>query len=243
MAHVNAPTTLSALIFDVDGTLADTERDGHRVAFNEAFAAAGLPWHWDESRYLALLQVTGGKERMRRFAEEEDPGFLDRADADEVIAALHADKTARYVALVGSGSIALRPGVESLIREARAQGLTLAIATTTTPANVTALLTSTLGKDAEGWFAAIGAADSVAAKKPAPDVYDWVLARLDLPAEQCLAFEDSGAGLAAARGAGLRTVVTPSEHAKDDDFTGALTLLPDLTGVTVAQLRDLALQN
>jgi HAD superfamily hydrolase (TIGR01509 family) len=243
MPRLDAPTKLAALIFDVDGTLADTERDGHRVAFNGAFADAGLRWHWDEARYNALLRVTGGKERIRWFAQEEDPDFLARPDAEDVIAALHADKTARYVDMVSSGAIGLRPGVEGLIREARAEGLTLAIATTTTPANVTALLTSTLGADAESWFAAIGAADSVTAKKPAPDVYEWVLGRLDLAPDQCLAFEDSGAGLAAARGAGLRTVVTPSEHAKDDDFAGALTILPDLSGVSVAQLRDLAIQN
>lgn len=232
--------TLAALIFDVDGTLADTERDGHRVAFNDAFGAAGLPWHWDEVRYNELLQVTGGKERIRRFAAEDDPAFLARPDVDEMIAAIHADKTSRYVEMVGSGAIALRPGIETLIRQAHGEGLTLAIATTTTPANVTALLTSTLGKGSEGWFAAIGAGDCVAAKKPAPDVYDWVLARLNIPAEQCLAFEDSGAGLASARGAGLRTVVTPSEHAKNDDFAGAITVLDDLSGVTVAHLRDLA---
>jgi len=231
--------TLQALIFDVDGTLADTERDGHRVAFNETFAAAGLPWQWDEQRYDELLQVTGGKERMRRFAEEDDPDFLSRPDIDQVLADVHADKTRRYVAMVSSGQVALRPGIEALIREARAEGLTLAIATTTTPANVTALLSSTLGDDAEGWFAAIGAADSVSAKKPAPDVYEWVLGQLDLRAEDCLAFEDSGAGLSAARGAGIPTIVTPSEHAREDDFTGALALFPDLSGVTVAQLREL----
>lgn len=232
--------TLAALIFDVDGTLADTERDGHRVAFNDAFTAAGLAWHWDEARYNELLQVTGGKERIRRFAEQDDPAFLARPDAGEMIATIHADKTARYVEMVRSGAIALRPGVETLIRQARAEGLTLAIATTTTPANVTALLTSTLGEGSEAWFAAIGSGDCVAAKKPAPDVYEWVLSRLELAPENCLAFEDSGAGLAAARGAGLRTIVTPSEHARNDDFTGAATILDDLSDVTVEHLHDLA---
>lgn len=230
---------LRALIFDVDGTLADTERAGHRVAFNAAFAVAGLPWNWDERRYDELLRVTGGKERMRFFAEQDDPAFLTRDDAGALLAAVHADKTRRYGRLVADGVLPLRPGVASLLREAHVKGMTLAIATTTTPDNVAALLTATMGAEVLGWFAAIGAGDIVGAKKPAPDVYTWVLDRLEVPAADCLAVEDSGAGLRAALAAGIPTLVTPSDHARDEDFSGAAAVRADLAGVTLADLHAL----
>jgi beta-phosphoglucomutase-like phosphatase (HAD superfamily) len=230
---------LQALVFDVDGTLADTERDGHRPAFNAAFAHAGLPWHWGVDVYGGLLGVTGGKERIRHFCERHDPGFLDRPDADEAIAALHADKTRRYVALAASGRIRLRPGVARLVREARAAGTRLAIASTTHPENVMALLEVGLGHDAPGWFTVIGAGDVVPRKKPAPDIYIWVTERLGLAPEECLAVEDSSVGLQAAVTAGLPTVVTRSPYTVGDDTTGALAVLPDLSGVTLADLATL----
>ncbi|MCX7180931.1 MAG: HAD-IA family hydrolase [Proteobacteria bacterium] len=223
---------LQALIFDVDGTLADTERDGHRPAFNAAFADAGLPWHWDEALYGELLEVTGGKERIRFFCERYAPEFLRQADADARIRELHGAKTRHYVALCAQG-IPLRPGVEQLLREARAAGLRLAIATTTTAENVTALLPAELMT----LFATVGAGDTVASKKPAPDIYLWVLAQLGLPAAACLAIEDSANGLKASRAAGLATVITRTAYTDDHDFAGALALLPDLGGVTVPLLR------
>src|SRR5574343_527033 len=200
---------LQALIFDVDGTLAETERDGHRPAFNAAFAERGLDWHWDATLYGELLAITGGKERMRHYAERYAPEVATRADFDTLIRQLHAAKTAHYMRLVGNGRLALRPGVAALIAEARAAGIRLAIATTTSPENVTALLDASLAPGSSDWFEVIGAGDVVPAKKPAPDIYRWVLDRLALPAENCLAIEDSANGLCATRTAGLSCPDTP----------------------------------
>ena len=172
---------LQALIFDVDGTLADTERDGHRIAFNDAFREAGLDWRWDVPLYGELLAVTGGKERIRHYLQGAHPSLLMEPGIDARIAALHKAKTRHYVELVSRGGLPLRPGVARLIQEARANGLRLAIATTTTPENVSVLLKHSLAPDAVDWFEVIGAGDIVPAKKPAPDIYRWVLDQLGLP--------------------------------------------------------------
>ena len=228
---------LQALIFDVDGTLADTERDGHRPAFNAAFAEHGLAWHWDEALYGQLLAITGGKERMRHYAEHHAADVAARDDFDALIKKLHAAKTAHYVRLVEQGGLPLRPGIAGLIGEARRQELRLAIATTTSPENVDALLRATLGQDAPGWFDVIGAGDIVPAKKPAPDIYRWVLDRLGLPATACLAIEDSENGLRAALGAGLSCVVTRNAYTAGQDFSGALAVVDDLTDIGLNSLR------
>ena len=220
--------SLDALIFDVDGTLADTERDGHRVAFNQAFAEAGLDWHWDVPMYGELLAVTGGKERMRFYLDRFRPDWPRPADLDARIAALHAAKTRHYTALLARGGIPLRPGVKRLLLEARAQQVRLAIATTTTPENVTALLEHALDPQAASWFEVIAAGDIVPAKKPAPDIYHYALRALNLRPEQCLAFEDSENGIRASRGAGLRTVITINDYTRDHDFTGAALVLDQL---------------
>jgi HAD superfamily hydrolase (TIGR01509 family) len=219
---------LAALVFDVDGTLADTERDGHRVAFNAAFAERGLAWDWTPELYGKLLAVTGGKERIRHYVERWRSDFRAPADLDAFVADLHAAKTRHYARLLRSGGIPLRPGVRRLLEEACAAGLRLAIATTTTPANVEILIETSLGRHALAWFEVIGAGDVVAAKKPAPDIYDHVLRAMDLPARACLAFEDSANGLRAADGAGLACLVTVNDYTRDQDFGGALAVLDGL---------------
>lgn len=221
-------TELKALLFDVDGTLADTERDGHRPAFNAAFREFGLDWDWDVALYGQLLAVTGGKERMKYYVDNFRPDYRKPADFDDLVAELHKAKTRHYTQLLAQGGIPLRPGVKRLLQEARAAGLILGVATTTTPENVTALLKHSLAADGADWFAVIAAGDIVPAKKPAPDIYIWAMQQLALAPEQCLAFEDSENGIRASRGAGLKTVVTVNDYTLGHDFSGAVAVLSDL---------------
>ena len=219
---------LKALIFDVDGTLADTERDGHRVAFNAAFREYGLDWDWDVALYGKLLAVTGGKERMRFYVDQFRPDYVKPAGFDNLVVELHQAKTRHYTRMLAEGGIPLRPGVRRLLAEARAAGLTLAVATTTTPENVTALLQHSLAKDGADWFAVIAAGDIVPAKKPAPDIYVWALEQLGLAAEECLAFEDSENGIKSSLGADIRTIVTVNDYTLEHEFKGAMAVLSDL---------------
>ncbi len=219
---------INAFIFDVDGTLADTERHGHRVAFNQAFEQFGLDWHWSEETYGELLAVTGGKERMAHFVRTRDKPEKDREDLDSLIRQLHAQKTKNYVSLLNHNAIPLRPGIKRLLHEARDNNIRLAIATTTTPENITALLESALGRESLDWFDVIGAGDIVPNKKPAPDIYHYVLQHLEMDAGECLAFEDSSNGIRASLDAGLRTIITYNGYTEQDDFTGAELVLDRL---------------
>ena len=218
---------LKALIFDVDGTLADTE-EMHRQAFNQMFTEEGLGWEWDRELYGELLAVTGGRERIRHYLETIGSDLLARPDLDDWIASLHRRKTQIYTARVDQGALPLRPGVARLIREAREAGLTLAIATTTSRENVDSLLVSTLGSDSPEWFLAIGTGECAPRKKPDPGVYQWVLERIGAKPEACLALEDSANGLRAARAAGIPTLITVSPYTRSDDFGGAEIVLDHL---------------
>ena len=222
---------MKAIIFDVDGTLADTE-DGHRKSFNKAFLDAGLDWNWDVAMYDKLLKVTGGKERIKYFVSDFLKGFDQPADYDGFVKNLHAVKTLHYTTMLRQGHIPLRPGVKQLITEAHAAGITLAIATTTTPENVSALLEVALGKDWESYFSANGCGDVVPHKKPAPDIYFWVLKRLGLNAGDCIALEDSENGLRSSLAAGIKTYVTINHYTRNQNFTGAAAVFDDLSDLS-----------
>lgn len=229
---------LKALIFDVDGTLADTERV-HMAAFNHAFEQEGLGWHWDEAHYTELLNISGGKERMLHHWKQVNPNLrdIDGGGVADTINRLHEIKTVFYESAVADGAVSLRPGLLRLMDEALAAGIRLTIATTTSPANIAALLRKAIGDDWRMHFLAIGDASTAPNKKPHPQVYLQMISALDLPAEDCLALEDSANGLAAATAAGLRTVVTPTSFTAHHDFSAALRVVPDLSQVSLAQLR------
>ncbi|NJO15720.1 MAG: HAD family hydrolase [Thioploca sp.] len=219
---------LQALIFDVDGTLAETERDAHRVAFNETFAEYHLDWDWSVELYGELLAVTGGKERIQFYLDRYRPDYLRPSNLDAFIAELHQKKTARYNAMLVNHPIPLRPGIRRLLMEARQEGLRLAIATTTSLQNVITLLEGSLDHTAANWFEVIAAGDVVTAKKPAPDIYHHALKALGLKPTQCLAIEDSGNGIRSALGAHIPTIITINDYTRYEDFTGALLVVDHL---------------
>lgn len=234
-----ANTALQALIFDVDGTLADTE-SVHLTAFNHAFKEMGMDWVWDVPLYTELLTISGGKERIRHYWNLVNPEIkaISAQALEDRIGRIHELKTAYYENAVNSGAVSLRPGVLKLMNEAQVAGLQLAIATTTSPVNIAALLRHAIGNDWRLNFTAIGDASTAPIKKPHPQVYWQMLEALQLPAAACLAFEDSNNGLRAATAAGLATVVTPNSFTAHHDFSGALKVVTDLSQVTLMQLRQ-----
>lgn len=207
---------IKALIFDVDGTLSETE-DVHLRAFNDTFATFGLDWNWSRDLYRELLKTTGGKERMTVFVRDH---LGEKPDA-ELIARIHVDKTRRYGELISGGAATLRPGVAALIEDAARQGCRLAVATTTNRPNVDRLIEATMGRPASEVFEVIAAGDEVANKKPAPDVFNLAIAGLGLDPKGCVALEDSRNGLMSAKAAGIPCVVSPSVYTNDAAFPEA----------------------
>lgn len=219
---------LRALVWDVDGTLAETERDGHRVAFNAAFEALGVPWRWDEAHYGDLLHVAGGRERLLHDMASQ-PAAPSSAAAREALALqLHRLKNTLYARIVAEGRIALRPGVAELMADCHADGVPMAIATTTSRSNVEALLGAHLGPRWETGFAAVVCAEDAPRKKPDPQAYLEVLRRLGRAPTEVLAIEDSSPGVSACRAAGVAVVVTRSVYFAQADTTGALAVGPGL---------------
>lgn len=220
---------LRAILWDVDGTLAETERDGHLVAFNAAFYALQLPWRWTTERYGELLRIAGGYERLLVDMESQPSMLaLDEDDWRALARRVHRVKNERYAALVASGAVTLRPGVRELFDDCAAQGVRMAVVTTTSRGNVAALLESQLG---DGWrkrFATLCCAEDAPVKKPDPQAYLLALERLGIEAREALAVEDSPAGLQAARTAGIACVITRSRYFADDPAPGALAVGPGL---------------
>lgn len=219
---------LQALLWDVDGTLAETERDGHRVAFNQAFEQLGLPWQWDVAHYGELLRVTGGRERILADMRTRSDAPASAGEREALARELHQRKNRAYGALVAAGGIGLREGVAGLMDEARAQGLRQGIATTTSRDNVAALLSRHLGATWERHFDVIVCGEDVAAKKPDPEVYARALQALRLPPLQVLAIEDSPGGVAAAQAAHVPVIVTRSAYFANDTVEGVLAVGPGL---------------
>jgi HAD superfamily hydrolase (TIGR01509 family) len=223
---------VSTLIFDCDGVLADTERDGHRPAFNQAFREFGLPIEWSEEVYAVKLQIAGGKERM---ASELTPEFVraqglppDPDGQAELLASLHRRKTQIYTEMVAAGRLPTRPGIRRIIGAAQDTGWTLAVCSTSAEPSVRAILDQAVGPERAARFDLVLAGDVVPKKKPAPDIYLLALERLGVPPDRALVVEDSRNGLLAAIGAGLRTVMTVNGYTEEEDSTEAVLVVSSL---------------
>ena len=237
---------LKALIFDCDGVLVDTERDGHRVAFNRAFKLFGIDAEWDVPVYGELLKVAGGKERMRAYFDQYGWPETVRSEEgrDELIKALHKEKTRIGAEMIAAGELPLRPGISRIVDEAIAAGVKLGVCTTSNPAFIDAVL-DLFGPERKAKFDFVHAGDCVSKKKPDPEIYELAKTSLGLPTEDCMVVEDSRNGLLAALGAGLPTIITTSTYTMDEDFTGAVKVVPELgdapnVNVTIEDLGELA---
>lgn len=218
---------IQALLFDVDGTLVDTE-ELHRRAFNQAFRELDLGWDWDLDLYAELLRVSGGADRIAHYIDRLDLPAGEKTRLRRLVPSVHRTKTRIYGELLADSRAPLRPGVARLVEAAQRAGIKVGLAATSASANVQSLVATAFDAGARKAISAIVCADQVARKKPAPDLYELLLATLRVQAAACIAFEDSANGLAAAKAAGLYTVVTPSRWTAAQDFAGADLLLPTL---------------
>jgi HAD superfamily hydrolase (TIGR01509 family) len=216
---------MKALIFDCDGVLVDTERDGHRVAFNRAFAEAGIRAEWDVKLYGELLKVAGGKERMKHYFDIK--GWPPGKTAETLIPDLHKKKTAIFTSLVAGGRLPLRPGIARIVDEAHAAGIRLGVCTTSDPKSIDGVL-DLMGPKRKAYFEIVLAGDIVAKKKPSPDIYLLAKERLGLDARDCVVIEDSRNGLLAAAGAGMPCLITKSAYTQNEDFREAAQVVPEL---------------
>lgn len=216
-----------AIIFDCDGVLVDTERDGHRVAFNNAFSLFGIEVTWSPVMYKHLVRVAGGKERMRSYFNEH--GWpLEYSDKDLLIKELHLKKTAIFMDLIEEGKLPLRPGVMRLIDEAIDNNITLAVCSTSNEKSVNLIVKSLLGAERKAYFGAILAGDVVSRKKPDPEIYNLCQSSLNLDPSRCVVIEDNRNGLLAAKGAGFRCLVTTNAYTLEEDFREADRVVPEL---------------
>lgn len=235
---------MKALIFDCDGVLVDTERDGHRAAFNQAFEAFGIDAEWSVDVYAELLLTAGGKERMRRYFDTRGWPDLGGRDADDVIADLHRKKTELFMEIIRGGQLPLRPGVERIVDEAITGGVRLGVCTTSNAKAIDGVL-DLLGPERKAAFEFVLAGDVVSRKKPDPEIYEAAKQELKLPESECIVIEDSRNGLLAATGAGLPCLITTSTYTQNEDFSEADGVVPELgdppnVRITLADLAELA---
>lgn len=225
--------SLRAILFDVDGTIADTEALGHRPAYNRAFRELGLPMRWGPKLYRKLLKQPGGRERLKYYFEHYTPELGEQsneihANLDQWVGRVHELKSQHFRRYIRRGQVPLRPGVGRLMREAREAGLLLAIVTNASRKTLDPVLRYSLGPEIVDEITVIASGEEVQHKKPAPDIYLLAVQRLGLKPEECVALEDSEMGLKAATAAGVKAVVTVNSDTLEQDFAEASLVVSSL---------------